>query len=319
MLVLYLVIFVISFAVLARSSGHLVNSLTKIARFLGWKEFVVAFFTVALAGAIPNLSVGLSSAFHGVPQLSFGDIIGGNIVDLTIAIALAAFVSRKGLSLPSRMVQGSAIFMMIIVLFPLLLTFDGILSRGDGLLLILAFLAYVYWLFGEKGRFSKDYNCQEEKKLGLKEVFGNVGELIGAILLLFLAAEGIVRSATYFSEAFNLPVILIGVLVLGLGNASPEIFFGIQAARKGQDWMVVGNLMGSVIFPATLVLGIVAMISPIEVGGSSYFAVGRLFLFIAAVFSLLFLRTGRKITRQEGFFLLAVYLLFVVAEIAVCE
>ncbi|MBL7155357.1 MAG: hypothetical protein ISS88_02550, partial [Candidatus Portnoybacteria bacterium] len=81
MISLYIIIFIASFFLLILSSNWLIGALTKLAKFLGWKEFVVAFFTMALAGAVPNLSVGLSSIFHRVPQLSFAEIVGGNIID----------------------------------------------------------------------------------------------------------------------------------------------------------------------------------------------------------------------------------------------
>lgn len=311
---LYIIIFIASFFLLILSSNWLIGALTKLAKFLGWKEFVVAFFTMALAGAVPNLSVGLSSVFHRVPQLSFAEIVGGNIIDLTVAVALAALISKGGLALASRTVQGSAIFTLIVAVLPLLLIVDGSLSRIDGLLLILAFFIYMFWLFSKEDRFSKVYN-RIKAPLGFKTAFKNVGILMGTVMLLLLAAEGIVRSATFFSTSLNFPIALIGILIVGLGNALPEIFFSIQAARRGKDWLVVGNIMGSVIIPATLVLGLVAFLSPIQITNFSPYAIGRFFLIISAIFFLLFLRTGRKITKKEAVFLLAIYLLFVLAEL----
>ena len=299
---------------LVYASRRLIKSLTKVAKFLGWKEFVVAFFTMALAGAIPNLSVGLSSAMHKIPQLSFSEIVGGNIVDLTLAVALAVLVSNGGLSLPSRTVQGSAVFTLLAAVLPLFLIFDGTLSRADGLLLILAFIVYVVWLFNRKERFSKKYD-HVKGSMGFKEAFKNLSALLGAIFLLLLAAEGIVRSALYFSEMLNMPLALIGILVVGLGNALPEIFFAVQAAKKDENWMVIGNLMGSVIIPVTLVLGVVVIIRPIEIVSFSPFVIGRFFLIISAIFFLFFLRTGKKVTKKEALFLLIVYILFVLAEI----
>ncbi len=133
MIIIYLFIFLFSFFILAYSSKKLVGSLTIIAKFLGWKEFVVAFFTMALAATIPNLSVGISSAIHGIPEFSFSEIIGGNIIDLTVAMALAVLISKKGLRLASKTVQGTAIFTLLLALLPILLVIDGEISRGDGL------------------------------------------------------------------------------------------------------------------------------------------------------------------------------------------
>ncbi len=315
MLITYIFIFIASVLAVILSSNWLISSLIKISRFLGWKEFVVAFFTMALAASIPNFFVGISSIFHKIPELSFAEIVGGNIADLTIVVALAALISKGGLSLGSRTVQGSAIFTLIIAILPLLLMFDEVpvLSQIDGLLLIFAFVFYVFWLFNKKERFTKVYN--EVEPMGLKAVLKNFVLLIGAVILLLLAAEGIVRSAVFFSETLNFPLALVGILIVGLGNVLPEAFFGIQAARKGEDWMVLGNLMGAVIIPATLVLGLVSLISPIKIPDFSPFVIARFFLIFSAIFFLLFIRTGKKITKKEAIFLLGMYITFVLVKI----
>jgi cation:H+ antiporter len=108
---------------------------------------------------------------------------------------------------------------------------------------------------------------------------------------------------------------LIGILIVGLGTALPELSFTLQAARKSQDWMIVGDVMGSVIMTSTLVLGIVALICPIKIVDFPPFAIGRIFLIISAIFFLLFIRSGRKITRREALFLLGIYITFVLVEI----
>lgn len=314
MFFVYLIIFIISFFILVLASNRLVSSLTHIAKFLGWKEFVVAFFTMALAGAIPNFSVGISSALHKIPELSFGDIVGGNIIDLTVAVALAVLISKGGLKLSSRAVQGSAIFTLLIAVLPLILILDRGISRIDGVVLIMGFIVYAAWLFGRKERFSKSYD-HVSSTIGFWGIFKKLATLLVAIFLLLLAAEGIVRSATFFSTSLNLPLALIGILIVALGNALPEIFFSIQAARRGEGWMIIGNLMGSVIIPASLVLGIVSLVHPIEIANFSPFVIGRFFLIVATVFFLIFLRTDRKITRREAIFLLFIYLVFVLTEI----
>ena len=162
MIFLNILIFLASCLFLAFSSKWLIGALTRIAKFLGWKEFVVAFSLMAFGVSIPNFFVGIISALNNIPELSFGDVIGGNIVDLSLIIGLAALLSRKGLSAPSRTVQGSSIFTIVIAILPLILIFDRVLSRQDGILLFLAFLGYVFWLFSKKERFTKVYEGIKE-------------------------------------------------------------------------------------------------------------------------------------------------------------
>ncbi len=317
MLAFYIFIFIISAVLLFLSGSLLVGALMRMARLLAWREFVLAFFIIAFGASIPNLFVGISSALHKIPQLSFGDVVGGNVIDLTLAVAIAALIA-KGLPAESRTVQTTSIFTIIIAILPLLLIFDGILGRGDALILILCFGLYTFWLFSKKERFTRVYDGNEISILkGFKFFIRDLGLVILGVILLLLGAEGIVRAAYFFAESLNLSLSLVGILIVGLGNAIPETYFAIASARKGQTWMILGDLMGSVIVPATLILGIIALICPIQISDFSPFAIARFFLIISALFFLFFVRTGRKITQKEALFLLAIYIIFVLIEILV--
>ena len=314
MLFVYILIFLVSCYCLIFSSRWLISSLTEIAKFLGWKEFVVAFFTIAFGASLPNLVLGILSALHKIPQLSLGDVLGANIFDLTVVVALAAFISKQGISAPSRTVQGSSIFTIGSAVLPLLLIFDGSLSRIDGIILISIFIAYVSWMFQKEDRFKKVYDGLPEIR-SWKYFLEDIGKLILSFVLLIIGAQGIVKSSSFFAQTLNLPLVFIGIFIVGISDCLPEAFFSIQAAKEGQDWMILGNLMGSVMITATLVLGIVSLICPIEFFDLSVVAIGRSFLILAAIFFLIFLRTGRKITRREAVFLLLLYAFFVIAQL----
>jgi len=312
----YIFIFAISCLALFWSGNSLVDSLMRVAKFLKWREFVVAFFVMAFAASAPNLFVGLSSAIHKIPQFSLGDVVGGNIVDLTLAFALAILIGKTTLPAPSRVVQTTTIFTTLISLLPLLLISDGVLSKGDGLILLSTFLGYIAWLFSKEERFKLIYNHSKVTVVEeFKEFWKNLGKFIFALIILVLASEGIVSSARHFVEVLHLTIPMVGILVIGLGNALPEIYFAVRAAKEGETWMVLGDLMGAVIVPATLVLGIVALISPIYVSDFSPFGVSLSFLIVAALFFLFVVRTGEKITKKEGYCLLLLYLLFVIFQI----
>lgn len=315
MLLSYILIFLASGGLLFWSGNLLIQALTRIARFLEWREFVVAFFAIALASTLPNFFVGLSAAFYKIPQLSFGEIVGGNLIDLTIAVAIAALIA-KGLPTRSRTVQTSAIFTIVVAILPLILILDGTLGRIDGVILISAFFFYIFWLFSKKERFIKVYKGKKIPIVkGFKIFIKDLGKLILGIFFLLIAAEGVVRSAFFFAQSLNFPIAIIGILIVGFGNALPETYFAISAAKSGQTRMILGDLMGSVIVPASLVLGIVALICPIRISNFSPFAIGRTFLIISALFFLFFVRTDRKITKREAIFLMGIYIIFLVIEI----
>ncbi|MBU4299546.1 sodium:calcium antiporter [Patescibacteria group bacterium] len=317
MLWLYILIFIVSCVLLYFSGELVIGGLMRIARFLGWREFVVAFFVMAFAASLPNLFVGITSALREIPQLSFGDVAGNNLVALTLAVALAVlFAKNREIPAKSRTVQTTSIFTIVAALLPLLLILDGKLSRIDGILLIAFFIFYLFWLFSKKERFRKIYNTQDipiikEFKLFLKDL----GKLILGIMLLIISAQGIVTSAQFFTKSFDIPLVLFGVLIIGLGNALPEIYFAVASAKRGETWMILGNLMGAVIVPSTLVLGIVALIHPIEIPDFSSLAIARFFLIISALLFLFFIQTRRKIDKNGALVLLLIYITFVIVEI----
>jgi len=298
------------------SGEWVIGGLMRMARFLGWKEFVVAFLVMAFAASLPNFFVGITSALKGIPELSFGDIAGNNLVALTLAVGLAALFAKGGIPAESRAIQTTSIFTLAAAILPLILIRDGELSRLDGGVLIIFFIFYLFWLFSKKERFAKIYNKQEISIVrDFKNFIQDLGKIFLGIFLFIIAAQGIVASAQFFAYTFNFPLILIGVLITGLGSALPEIYFAISVAKKGESWMILGDLMGAVIVPATLVLGIVALICPIKIPDFSPFIIARIFLIISTLFFFFFVRTNRRITKKEAFFLMGIYIIFFLVEI----
>ncbi len=316
MLIQYLLIFLISSFLLVLAGKWLCDSLSKIAKFLGWKEFVVAFFFIAFSVSVPNFFVGIISALNKVPELSFGDVIGGNVVAMTLLVAIGALISKAGLSAPSRTVQTSSMFTLLIAFLPVILAMDNQLGREDGVLLLVCFFVYLFWLFLKRERFSKIYDHISEVPTR-KFFFKNLFFLVLAIFLVLASASGVVKSARFFGEYFKINLVLVGIFFVALGNNLPELVFILQAARKSQDWFILGDLIGGVIITSTLVLGVVSLMEPIRIFHSSSLLIARLFLVISALFFFFFVRTDRKITKREALFLLFLYFCFAFLEILV--
>jgi len=217
----------------------------------------------------------------------------------------------------SRMVQNSALFSGIIAILPLVLIADGTLGRIDGIFLICIFLFYVFWLFSKEERFKKVYEPEPAKE-NTRNFLGflkNSGKIILSLVTLLLASHYIVKSAVVFSGVLNVPIAIIGVLIVGLGDTLPEMYFSVISARKSQNWMILGDLIGSVIYTSTFVLGLIAIIYPIKIVDFSPLVIARIFLIIATAFFIFIVRTGQKITKKEGIVLLGLYIVFLLSEI----
>ena len=143
----------------------------------------------------------------------------------------------------------------------------------------------------------------------------NIVKLIFLLVLLLVASQVIIDTANFFTLAFGTSLAMVGILIIGLGNCFPEVYFSIVSAREGRSWMILGDLMGSVIMCSTLILGIIALIKPFEIVDFSPFFIVRIFTVAAAIFSIFIIRTGKKITKKEGLFLIFLYILFLFTEI----
>jgi cation:H+ antiporter len=313
----YILIFVLSAVFLYIAGELIVNGLTRLSRFFGVTEFVLAFFVMALAASLPNLFVGITSALQGMPELSFGDIMGNNMIALTLAVGLAVMFSpKKEIPANNQTVQGTTVFTLIAALLPILLIIDGTLSRIDGIILVSFFIYYIIWLFSKKERFTKVY---EEHELNIvretKFFFADIFKIFGGVLILIGTSQTIVYSVSSIATIFNIPFVVIGIIILGLGSALPEIYFAISSAKKNETGMILGNLMGAVIIPASLILGIVALIHPISDNHFDFFAISRFFLILAIIVFFISAKTHHNISKKESYVLLGIYIVFIASVI----
>jgi cation:H+ antiporter len=312
---IYIGIFCVSIWGMRISSEWLIGGLMRLSKAVGVREFVVGFCVMAAASSLPNLFLGVTAASRGIPELSLGDIFGNNFVAMTLAVAIAIFFApKKEIEANSKTVQTTAIFTMIAALFPVALMLDGVLSRSDGIVLIGLFIGYLFWLFTKKDMFSKVYNHGEHHRGVMKRISQALGDLflvLFGVIIIVAASIGIVISASAIATGLGVSLVVVGLLGTGLGNALPEIYFAVASSKRNETQLIIGNLMGAVIFPATLVLGVVVLIHPIQ-SPNEYFAItSRIFLFLAAVLFFFFTRSKQKISLGEGLILLGLYVTFV--------
>lgn len=309
---------VIASAVLLYISGELlVRGLVRLSRHLQVTEFFVAFFVMAFAATLPNIFVGVTSALQGIPELSFGDVMGNNIIALTVAVALGIFFAPKHeLPLENQTIQDTTFLTSIAAILPLILISDGLISRSDGLVLLLFFFGYVYWMFSKRERFTRVFG-ENRQALTKEQVMYQVARLMLGTVLLALAAQGVVHGATIIADGLGTSLLLVGMLIISMGGALPEIYFTIISARRGETGLIVGNLMGAVIIPATFVLGLVSIIEPIENSALQFSTTARIFLVLVAVFFLVVSQTRAVITMREASVLLLSYVLFILSVLFV--
>ena len=307
-------VFIISFIVLSYAGSLLVRSLTRISEVLGLSEYIVAFVLMSIATSIPELFIGLSAVAQGIPDLSLGNVLGTNLLTLTIIIGVIAIASN-GIKVDSKISHQNFFLIFFIAFLPVLLGTDGIISRGDGVLLLMVFSIYVWRLLGEKEYFTKRIEEIEFDLASILGAFKNFRRFFLGIALLIASSFSIVWASKGIVEGMDISFLAFGILFIALGTSLPELVFGIRAAFMKHESMTLGNSLGSIAFNATFIVGITAIFSPMKTDfGDGMFFVS-LFLFISFLLFNFFSYTKSAVSRKEGVVLVLLYIVFLFFQI----
>lgn len=247
-----------SLAALVVSGRYAIRLLTNVTTAFGVSEFTVAFIILAVATSMPELSVAITSSLKGANELVLSTVLGSNIANVTLIIGLTAILSG-GIRTTGLNIQRDIGLAIAITLLPLMFLLNGVLSRFEGIILILVFVYYLYSLLRDQATYSKS----RAPRHILRGVFSIIGTLI-AIALLILAANATVSSATNLAELIGIPAFLIGVFMLSIGTSLPELVTTLSSNWSGKYTMTLGNIIGSNVTNSSLVLGIASIIRPIE-------------------------------------------------------
>jgi len=277
----------------------LISAQTKVA------PFFLSGLVVALATSLPELFVGIIASIHGHPNLSLGNVIGSNIAALSLVIGGVALVGGA-VSVRGEFLYRDVFYTFLAGAVPMVLLFDKVLSRVDGLILLALYGFYQVAIFSQK-----DKNNYRLKTPATKKEFGWL--FLGLALIIF-SADMVVRLAVNLAVVLNIQVLLIGLVLVSIGTTLPELIFELGAIQKHQPEMVFGNLLGSIVTHSCLVLGIVALITPIRIAGlAEYLLATMAFVVIFGAFYL-FVRTKKRLDHWEGAILILIYLAFVIIE-----
>ena len=308
MMLIYILIFIFAGLVLIKSSTILVQALLNIARFMAWSEFVVSFILMALATDMPDLFIGISSGFQGLSSLSLGNVIGANILKLSLVAGLIILFA-KGTKIQNKTIIKRDIWLVTgLGILPLIFLFNETLSRLEGLILIILFFAYLIYLAKTKQYFLKAINSEQSISTFLKSI---VIFIIG-ISLLLASSWLVVYSINKIAQNINTSLILTGMFLIALATTLPELVFGVRATLMKHEEMYVGNLLGAVAVNSALTLGVTALINPIKIQNATSFIIGAVFMVLALLFFNLFIRSRDELSWREGALLIVFYIIFVI-------
>lgn len=311
MLIFYLVLLLLFSFLLIRASQLLVESIKALAQKTHLGKFALTSFILALATSLPEFFVGLTAALEQKPTLSLGNVIGSNIANLSLVVGGTALIGGT-IKVVGNFLKKDIFYTFLAGSLPLVLLLDNYLSRVDGLILLVVYAWYVATILHlKKGEhsFGGIIKRLEDRKveIALSMFF------VGMIVLIF-SADMLVKVSYQLAQIFHIPLLLVGLFLVSIGTTLPELSFGIRAIRSRQVAMVFGNLLGSVVANSSLILGMVALITPIKIISLEEYLVATIFFILIFGAFYLFVRTKHRLDRWEGGLLFLFYLLFALVE-----
>ena len=286
----------------------LVNGASSIARMAGISEFVIGLTIVGFGTSCPELVVSLSGAIEGNSDISVGNVVGSNIFNVLFILGLTAMVLPVGMTDKNRRIDIPITLGVTILLIILGITgsMSGpVISRWEGVLMLLVFSAYLFYCFKSD---SKD-EFSETQRATLSITKSIALTLTGLAGLIF-GGDLFVDSATALARQIGVSDKFIAVTILAGGTSLPELATSLVAAIKGKEQLALGNILGSNVFNAMMILGLSSVITPLSF--ASMTIVDIITLVLSAVLLLIWAYTGRKnrIDRREGAAMLLCYVAY---------
>ena len=288
------------FFLLTKGADYFIENSASLAEEKGISPHVVGVTIVAFGTSLPELLVSIISSFQDYNDLALGNIVGSNISNIGLVLAVSTFIFYYVLGtniVPEEDANNDSYVMVLAVFLLFFFAGDNLISVGEGLIFFLLYLFYIYWLYKRSSN-----EPVEEVEENTSFTF-----LLGGLIGLLLGAQITVNAAVSIAETMGVSEIVIGLSVVAIGTSLPELAGTVSAARMGHKEIAVGNVIGSNIANIFLVMGVLAMINPIAV---EQFVIERtlplLILLTIATFAMIRI----PLTRLGGTILFSFFLLF---------
>ena len=288
------------FVILTLGAEALVRGASAIALRLGITPLIIGLTIVAFGTSAPELAVSLKSALAGNSGIALGNVIGSNIANIGLILAITALI--RPIQVKSQMVKRDIPIMIAASMLFWGLLLDGELSFWDGALLFSLLVGYLSFSFiSSRNSGDSEEIDDTPQKTGLSVLFIIVGiaMLVGGGILF-------VDGAVDLAKTFGISEVIIGLTVVAIGTSMPELVTSLVAARKGESDLAIGNIVGSNLFNILGILGVTALVHPIAAAGIQDF--DFIVMLALSLILLPFAWTGFRIGRREGAILLITYL-----------
>ena len=322
LLLFSVLMFLFSVYVIMVGADWVTDSSVHVARRLGTSNLALGLIVISFLLSLPELVIALSSIIKGHPALGFGANIGSVIVNIGLIVGISALI--RPMRVPRIMVTRDMIFMTVVSIVVVAMALeDNHLSRGDGLVFLLLFIPYAINVYEqEKNLPHEDRKLKTEKIAETLERYGDydmypkpqtgMKYFLFGVLLLIVGSEIFLRVLMGLAESLNMPELLIGITLGAIGPSIPNLAAALGATKRGVEELVISETIGSNIFTLLITLGLIAVLSPMDIDNLTAMITAPALLLVT--FTLLFAMLRGRVTRLDGVILLLIYISTIIFE-----
>lgn len=297
-------ILLVGFVMLIKGADIFVDGSSNIAKRFGIPSIIVGLTIVAMGTSAPELSVSVQSALAGMNDISIGNVVGSNLFNLLVVLGMSSIIGKLKIT-----DYKNVIMMLLSSLILLLFSFNGQLTRSEGIVLLLIFAGYIFNLVLKA---IKDNNKTEENE-NVKPLFTTIISCIIGLIAIVWGGDLVVESASAIAQQLGMSQNLIGLTIVAIGTSLPELVTSVVATKKGELDIATGNVIGSNIFNLLLIIGASVAINPMVVSTVAIIDI----IFTVAVVILFIILTGKNesLDKVKGIPLILIYVAYIIYTI----
>ena len=296
---------IVGFIFLIKGADFFVEGASGFARKFGISELIIGLTIVAMGTSAPEAAVSITGAISGNADISIGNVLGSNILNVFLILGTAAAIIPIGVG--NSTVKKEMPFLILVTMLFILLGLDGKISRIDAGIFLILLIGYLIYLYRSavSGQAEEPENEKQKKALPIWQMLLFI---VGGAAMIVLGSNFAVDGAKEIAALFGMSERLIGLTVIAIGTSLPELVTSVTAARKGNADIAIGNVVGSNLFNVLFIIGLTAMIRPMNFARN--FITDGIVATVAAVLLWLLARDDRKVGRRDGFVLLGAYVAY---------
>ncbi len=288
------------FFMLIKGADWFVDGASGIASRFGIPQLVIGLTIVAMGTSAPEAAVSISAALKGSADITIGNVVGSNILNILIILGITAVVAPVPVA--ESTVRYETPFMIGITALLLLFGVTGnTVGFAEGLLLWVFFALYLAYLFF----MARKQREESEEKAEVKPIWKLLFLTALGLALIIFGSSVTVDAATKIAHAVGISERFIGLTIVALGTSLPELVTSVAAARKGNAGIAIGNIVGSNIFNILFVVGTTALITPVVFAQNFVFDMA--IAIASGLLLLLSVLRGRRLGRAAGIIMLICY------------